>query len=29
MNLDTLMAGIIIGTMVTVVYFFNKGGRLR
>lgn len=29
MNLDALFAGAIIGALVSVIYFFNKGGRLR
>ena len=29
MNYDALLAGFIIGAFVTVIYMFNKGGRLR
>lgn len=29
MNYETLLAGIIIGTLVSVIYFFHWGGRLR
>lgn len=29
MNLDTFVAGVIVGTMVSVIYFFHWGGRLR
>ena len=29
MNLDTFVAGVIVGTFVTVIYTFYKGGRLR
>lgn len=28
MNYDALLAGFIVGTLVTVMYVFYKGGRI-